>query len=59
MRQRRMNFGVRFVYDTKGDGFALFTTVSDAFDFAGRVDLATEVINLKTREVIRSFEGVL
>lgn len=57
MRQRRMNFGVRFTYDTKGDGFALFTTVSDAFDFAAQVDLATEVINLKSREVIRSFQG--
>lgn len=58
MRQRRMNFGVRFTYDTKGDGFALFTTVTDAFTFASNpavFDIPVEVINLKSREVLRSY----
>lgn len=58
MKQRRMNFGVRFTYDTKGDGFALFTTFTDALTFASNPavsDIPVEVINLESRQVLRSY----
>lgn len=55
MRQRRMNYGVRWKYDTKGDGFALFVTISDALGFALTPSIGgtlgpVEIVDLKTRE---------
>lgn len=54
MGQRRMNFGVRWQYDTKGDGFALFITLGDALEFQPTMTSLgpTEVVDLKTREVM-------